>query len=32
MTLDANKMGFKDVEMEIDRHSRMLGRKAELSG
>jgi large subunit ribosomal protein L53 len=30
--LDTSKMAIKDVVEEVDRHSRMLGRKADLSG
>ena len=31
MKLDAAKMSIKDVVEELDRHSRMLGRKDELN-
>ena len=30
--LDTEKMGIKDIMEEVDRHSRMLNRKAELTG
>ncbi len=32
MVLDTEKLGIKDVVEEMDRHSRMLSRKAELTG
>ncbi|KAI4154435.1 MAG: hypothetical protein LQ340_001688 [Diploschistes diacapsis] len=32
MMLDTEKLGFKDITEEVDRHSRMLARKAELAG
>ena len=32
MQLDTEKLKIKDVEEEVDRHSRMLNRKAELAG
>ena len=32
MKLDTEKMGIKDVMEEVDRHSRVLNRKAELTG
>ena len=32
MVLDAEKLGINDVMEEVDRHSRMLNRKAELTG
>ena len=32
MRLDTEKLGFKDIAEEVDRHSRMLSRKAELAG
>lgn len=31
MLLDTEKLGIKDVAEEVDRHSRMLNRQAELS-
>ena len=31
MQLDTEKLSIKDVEEEVDRHSRVLNRKAELS-
>ena len=30
--LDLGRLGIKDVVEEVDRHSRMLQRKADLSG
>ena len=32
MSLDTEKMGINDVVEEVDRHSRMLNRKADLGG
>ena len=32
LTLDTEKLNFKDITEEVDRHSRGLARKAELSG
>lgn len=32
MMLDTEKLGIKDVMEEVDRHSRVLNRKAELTG
>ena len=32
MVLDTEKLGIKDVVEEVDRHSRMLSRKEELTG
>ncbi|KAI5787204.1 mitochondrial ribosomal protein L44 [Geopyxis carbonaria] len=32
MKLDTAKMGVKDCVEQLDRHSRMLGRKDELTG
>ena len=32
MQLDLEKMKIKEVMIEVDRHSRMLGRQEELSG
>jgi len=32
MKLDLETLKIKDVMVEVDRHSRMLGRKEELTG
>jgi large subunit ribosomal protein L53 len=32
MSLDAEKLGIKDVVTEVDRHSRLLARKEDLNG
>ena len=32
MQLDTEKLAFKDIAEEVDRHSRILNRKAELAG
>jgi len=32
MQLDLEKMKIKDIQVEVDRHSRILRRKEELSG
>jgi hypothetical protein len=32
MLLDTETLTFKDIAEEINRHSRMLNRKAELAG
>ena len=32
MELDTEKLGIKDVMEEVDRHSRLLNRQAELAG
>ena len=32
MALDTEKLGFNDLVDEVDRHSRVLNRKAELGG
>ena len=32
MQLDTEKLKISDVEQEIDRHSRVLNRQAELAG
>jgi len=32
MDLNPEKLGLKDVYEEVDRHSRMLNRKADLAG
>lgn len=32
MQIDTEKLKIKDVEEEVDRHSRSLNRKAELAG
>jgi len=32
MNLDLETLKIKDIMIEVDRHSRMLGRKEELAG
>lgn len=32
MDLDTEKLNLKDIVEEVDRHSRMLNRKADLTG
>jgi large subunit ribosomal protein L53 len=32
MKLDTEKIGIKDIMEEVDRHSRLLKRKADLGG
>ena len=32
MQLDTESLGFNDIVEEVDRHSRMLNRKADLEG
>lgn len=32
MNMDLEAMKIKDIMIEVDRHSRMLGRQEELSG
>ncbi len=32
MQLDTEKLKINDIEEEVDRHSRMLNRKADLEG
>ncbi len=32
MSLDIEKMKIKDIQVEVDRHSRVLRRKEELAG
>ena len=32
MQFDTEKLKLRDVEEEVDRHSRVLNRKAELAG
>jgi large subunit ribosomal protein L53 len=32
LSLDLEKMKIKDIQVEVDRHSRLLRRKEELTG